>query len=103
MILVSEPSSEDGTEVKLNNTLITSITGNDRKTARALYQHTISFDPTFNVFMMCNETPSLEKVEKAMIERLHIMKFEFAFVGAEDSDKHPNNRLIDKDLKKTVK
>jgi putative DNA primase/helicase len=103
VILVSEPSSEDGKEVKLNNTLIKSITGNDRITARALYQNTISFDPTFNVFMLCNEIPSLEKVEKAMIERLNIIKFEFTFVGAEDVDKHPNNRLIDKDLKKTLK
>ena len=103
VILVSEPSSEDGKEVRLNNTLIKSITGNDRITARALYQNTISFDPTFNVFMLCNEIPSLEKVEKAMIERLNIIKFEFTFVGAEDVDKHPNNRLIDKDLKKTLK
>ena len=103
MILVSEPSSEDGKELKLNNTLIKSITGNDRITARALYQNTISFDPTFNVFMLCNEIPSLEKVEKAMIERLNIIKFEFTFVGADDLDKHPNNRLIDKDLKKTLK
>ena len=38
-----------------------------------------------------------------MIERLNIIKFEFTFVGAEDVDKHPNNRLIDKDLKKTMK
>ena len=38
-----------------------------------------------------------------MIERLNIIKFEFAFVGADDLDKHPNNRLIDKDLKKTLK
>jgi phage/plasmid-associated DNA primase len=53
--------------------------------------------------MLCNEIPSLEKVEKAMIERLNIIKFEFTFVGAEDVDKHPNNRLIDKDLKKTMK
>ena len=38
-----------------------------------------------------------------MIERLNIIKFEFIFVGAEDLDKHPNNRLIDTDLKKTMK
>ncbi len=38
-----------------------------------------------------------------MTERLNIIKFEFTFVGAEDVDKHPNNRLIDKDLKKTMK
>ena len=62
MILVSEPSSEDGKEVRLNNTLIKSITSNDRITARALDQNTISFDPAFKVFMLCNETPSLEKV-----------------------------------------
>ncbi len=37
VVLVSEPSSEDGKEVRLNNTLIKSITGNDRITARALY------------------------------------------------------------------
>ena len=38
-----------------------------------------------------------------MIERQNIIKFEFTFVGAEDVSKHPNNRLIDKDLKKTLK
>ncbi len=38
-----------------------------------------------------------------MIERLNIIKFEFTFVGADDLDKHPNNRLIDKDFKKTLK
>ena len=38
-----------------------------------------------------------------MIERLNIIKFEFTFVGAEDLDKHPNNRLINKDLEKTMK
>ena len=37
-----------------------------------------------------------------MVERLNIIKFEFTFVGVEDLDKHPNNRLIDKDLKKTL-
>jgi hypothetical protein len=37
-----------------------------------------------------------------MIERLNITKFEFTLVGADDLDKHPNNRLIDKDLKNTM-
>ena len=38
-----------------------------------------------------------------MIERLNTIKFQFTFVGADDLDKHPNNRLIDKDLKKAMK
>ncbi len=61
VILVSEPSSEEGEEVKVNNTLIKSITGNDRITAQTLNQNTISFDPMLNVCMLCNEIPSLEK------------------------------------------
>ena len=39
MILVSEPSNDDNNEIKLNNNLIKSITGNDPITARALYKN----------------------------------------------------------------
>jgi hypothetical protein len=38
-----------------------------------------------------------------MIERLNIIEFEFTFVGADDLDKSPNNTLIDKGLKNTLK
>ncbi len=38
-----------------------------------------------------------------MIEIWNIIKFSFTFVGVDGLDKHPNNRLIDKNLEKTLK
>jgi putative DNA primase/helicase len=99
VLLLSEPSNEDGQELKLNNNLIKSLTGNDEVTVRALYKNTVTFKPTFNVFMLCNEIPSFEKVEPAMIERLSMIRFPYTFVEKHLLQKSPSNRLIDKDLK----
>ena len=67
---MSEPNNDDeGREMKMNNGLIKSITGNDEITGRALHKNSITFEPTFNVFLLCNEIPSLEKVEYSMIEQ----------------------------------
>ena len=52
--------------------------------------------------MLCNEIPSLEKVEKAMIERLNIITFNFTFVVKSALKSNPNNRLINKDLNKKL-
>jgi phage/plasmid-associated DNA primase len=64
-----------------------------------LYKNTITFKPSFNVFMLCNEIPNLEKVEQAMIDRLSIIKFNLSFVEHICLKKHVNNILIDKNLK----
>ena len=103
MLLLSEPNNdEEGREMKMNNALIKSITGNDEITARALYKNSITFKPTFNVFLLCNEIPSLEKVEYSMIERLNIIKFGLTFVNEKHLKDSPNNRLIDVELKKRL-
>jgi phage/plasmid-associated DNA primase len=99
MMLVSEPSNDDYRETKLNDTLIKTLTGRDPITARSLYRNTITIKPTFNVFMLCNEIPSLESVDQAMVERLNIVKFNFTFAEEERVSKQTNNRRIDTDLK----
>lgn len=99
LLLLSEPSNDNNQEMKLNNSLIKSITGNDEITARALYKNTETFKPTFNVFLLCNEIPNLEKVEYAMIERLNIIKFKLTFTTKSKLKQNPNNRLGDPDLK----
>jgi len=102
LLLLSEPNSDDNSEMKLNNALIKSITGNDEITARALYRNSETFKPTFNVFMLCNEIPSLEKVEFSMLERLNIIKFNLTFVDKKFLKQNPNNRLIDVELKRKL-
>jgi putative DNA primase/helicase len=52
MVLLSEPSNDNDQEMKLNNALIKSLTGNDNITARALYKNAETFKPTFNVFLL---------------------------------------------------
>ena len=51
MALLSEPSNDNGHEMKLNNALIKSLTGNDNITARAVYKDSETFKPTFNVVL----------------------------------------------------
>lgn len=102
LLLLSEPNSEDNSEMKLNNALIKSITGNDEITARALYRNSETFKPTFNVFLLCNEIPNMEKVEFSMIERLNIIKFNLTFVDKKFLNKNPNNRLINIELKRKL-
>lgn len=99
LLLLSEPSNDDYKEMKLNNALIKSITGNDDITARALYKNSETFKPTFNTFLLCNEIPNMEKVEYAMIERLNIIKFKLTFTTKNKLKQNPNNRLGNPDLK----
>ncbi len=80
MLLINEPNNDDGQEIKLNNNLIKTTTGNNSITARALYKNKISCKPSLNVFMLCNEIQNLERAEQATIERLNIIKFSFTCV-----------------------
>ena len=56
-----------------------SLTGKDNITARTLYKTSETSKPTFNVSLLCNEIPTLDKVEFAMVERLNILKFKLSF------------------------
>ncbi len=98
MLLISEPSNDDGREIKLNSSLIKTITGNDSITARALYKNRITTKPTLNVLVLCNAIADTEKVERAMIDILSIITLMSTCVERRSFNKHPNNRLMDDDL-----
>jgi len=102
LLLLSEPANDNDREMKLNNALIKSITGNDEITARALYKNSETFKPTFNTFLLCNEIPNMEKLEFAMIERLNIIKFKLTFTTKGKLKQNPNNRLGNPDLKNKI-
>ena len=71
VVMLSEPPNDNDNETHLNSSLIKSRTGNDSITRRALYRNAETFKPTFNVFLLCNDIPTLERVEPAMILRLN--------------------------------
>jgi hypothetical protein len=95
MRLVSEPNNDDGLEIKLNNNLIETMTGNDLITTRALYKDSITFKPSLNVFMLRNEIQNLER------KTLNLIRFSFTSVEKELLKKQACHRLIDKNLENT--
>ena len=57
-------SNDNDQEMKLNDALIKSLSGNDNNAARALCKHSETFKPTFTVFLSCNDVPTPEKLRR---------------------------------------
>ena len=97
-LLVSEP--DNGTaECTLNLDFVKSMTGNDEITARKLFEDNITFRPFFSLTLQCNQKPKLNKVDKAIEERLKIINYPFTFV---DNPKLSNERKKDNNLKDMI-
>ena len=97
-LLVTEP--DNGTqECKLNLDFVKSMTGSDEITARKLYEDNITFKPFFSLTLQCNQKPKLNKVDKAIEERLKIINYPFTFV---DFPFRPDQRKKNNNLKDEI-
>jgi len=97
-LLVSEP--DNGTqECKLNLDFVKSMTGSDEITARKLYEDNMTFKPFFSLTLQCNQKPKLNKVDRAIEERLKIINYPFTFV---DNPSLPNERKKNNNLKDEI-
>ena len=85
--------SEFPEETHLNTTLIKSITGGDRLTARHLYQSWFEFNPEFVLICAMNQIPEIREDDLAFFRRLKIIEFIKSFSKDE----------IDKDLPSKLK
>jgi len=85
---VSEP--DNGSEnCTLNVEFVKSITGRDDITTRGLYKDNITFKNTFSTFLQCNNKPTLNKLDKAIVERLKCIPFTERFISNPDpTDPH---------------
>lgn len=98
ILSVSEP--DNGAEnCCLNVELVKSLTGRDRITARGLYEKNKTFDNRFSVFLLCNNKPTLNKIDRAIVERLKCVPFTERFLtnpDPTDDHQHPcNDKLKD--------
>ena len=74
LLSVSEPNC--GTETcALNCDFIKSMTGRDDITSRNLYQSNITYTPQFNVFLQCNDMPSIKKLDNGMTRRIRVINY----------------------------
>jgi len=97
-LLVTEP--DNGTaDCSLNIDFVKLMTGGDEISARDLYAKASTFKPFFSLLLQCNQKPKLNKVDKAIEERLKIIHYPFTFV---DNPTHPEERHKDNNLKDLI-
>lgn len=95
---VSEPDT--GAEnCCLNVEFVKGLTGKDDITTRGLFEKNKTFKNTFSTFLQCNNKPTLNKIDKAIVERLKCIPFTERFIANPDpTDPHQhkcNNKLKD--------
>lgn len=81
LLVLSEPD-DSGKDYKLKTSLIKSLTGGDIITVRDLYKSNISFKPMFSIILQCNKKPAIDKIDKAIEERLKVIHYPFTFVDS---------------------
>lgn len=65
---------ESGIDSKLNESIVKNITGGVNITARPLYKDPITFAPTFQIFLLTNHMPIIDK-DNAYERRLVLIPF----------------------------
>jgi len=84
--------SEFPEEATLNTTLLKSITGNDKLTARHLYQSWFDFYPEFMLMCAMNQMPEIREDDMAFFRRLKLIEFTKTF-SEEEMDKDLSKKL----------
>jgi putative DNA primase/helicase len=93
--LVVTVESEGGKT--LNESLVKSLTGGDKVSAREIYSSTIEFRPQFMLIMATNHLPHIRGFDYGIWRRLICVPFDAVFVDAELAK--PGDRIKDPDLK----
>jgi len=78
---------------RLSEPLIKQITGNDRMTARFLYEEFFNFVPTFKIFMATNHKPMIKGTDHGIWRRIKLIPFTTR-IAEEKQDKHLEQKLM---------
>lgn len=95
LLVLSEPD-DCGKDYKLKTSLVKQITGGDPITVRDLYKSNITYKPLFTVVLQCNKKPAIDKIDRAIEERLKVIDYPFTFV---DNPTKENEKQRDYNLK----
>ena len=96
ILSVSEPNN-GGDTCYLNSDFIKSMTGRDSITSRKLYCENITYNPLFNVFLLCNDMPAIKKLDNGMVRRIRVINYPFQFIEnpRKEIDRQVNMKLKD--------
>lgn len=82
--IVTASEISDGT--RLNEARIKAVTGGDPITARPLYGHLFTYNPTFHIWLAANHKPEIRGVDDGIWRRVKCIPFTASFVGREDKN-----------------
>lgn len=85
-------ASEGRADAALDDTVIKSITGDDRIRARFLYQNEAVFRPTFKIWLATNKLPYIKSTEHAMRVRIKLINFN-VIIPKEEQDQFLGDKL----------
>ena len=76
-----------------NESVIKTMTGGERVTARFMYQSSFDYDPEFSLAITGNHKPSISIVDPAIASRIHLVPFT-QFIPEEKRDRDLNDKLL---------
>jgi putative DNA primase/helicase len=93
--LVSSIEVDEGRE--LAGGLVKTISGGDMVSARLLYKEFFEFKPSFTLWLVANDAPSIDGSDSGLARRIKVVPFPNA-IPAEDRDPSLKTFLVDPDL-----
>jgi len=76
----------------LAEVLVKQLTGEDRISARRLYQDFFEFEPTFKLFLVSNHKPNIRGTDHAIWRRIRVVPFSVT-IQKKEIDKHLSGKL----------
>lgn len=86
---------------KLDEEKIKQFTGGEEISARALYQHAITYKPQFTLWLSCNDLPSVTDKSLFASDRIKVIEFNRHF-NPEEQDTHLKDEFCEPDAMKGI-
>jgi len=94
---------ENEAEAKLNESVVKNITGGASITARPLFKDNVTFDPTFQLFLLTNHKPKLN-VNNSTQRRIVVIPFLSEYKSKENMDPtNKNHKLKNNNIEEELK
>lgn len=94
-------TSEPKAAMRLDESKVKALTGNDIVTTSRKYGHTFSFTPEFTMWLSCNRLPEVSDTTVFSSGRIVVIPFERHF-GSSERDVHLKDRFLTEDGMHTV-
>ena len=98
-LLITEPQENNNNVCELNIEFVNSITGKDKIKCRDVFKSVVEYIPFFTPYLQCNEKPTLNKINEAILRRIKVVNYPFSF---KENPIQSHERLRDSTIKDKI-